>query len=154
MSACLSFGEKALQSAGRVALLGLCCILLAQCGFRRSRILAEQGVKEFHAYLDSGRYETIYSQSGDSLKKAMSQADFVAYLRDIHFRLGNTQRTTTNGFSEIASPGQGTEVALVTETQFDRGVAQERFLWRVTGGGVVLLDYRADIERSTGPRTV
>jgi uncharacterized protein DUF4019 len=154
MSACPRCTEKALRSARRLALLFLCCILLASCGFRRSRILAEQGVKEFHLLLDRGQYETIYSQSGDSLKKSMSRSDFVSYLQDIHTRLGNTRKTAPSGFSVNASPGEGAQVALAMETEFDRGVAQERFLWLVTGGHAVLLDYRADIERSSGPRTV
>jgi hypothetical protein len=154
MSACPRCTEKALRSAQRLALLLLCCILLASCGFRRSRMLAEQGVNEFHALLDRGQYETIYSQSGDPLKKSMSRSDFVSYLQDIHSRLGNTRKTARSGFSVNATPGEGAHVALSMETEFDRGVAQERFLWLVTGGHAVLLDYRADIERSSGPRTV
>ncbi len=156
MSACRFCVEAVPREAPvvRAALLVLCCLLLASCGFRRSRILAEQGVKEFHDLMDREQYEAIYNASDDSLKKTMSLSDFVAYLRDIHSRLGNAKRSSVTGFSVNSSPGQGAQVALAMETEFDRGTAQERFLWRVTGGRTVLLDYRAEVERSTGPRTV
>ncbi len=156
MSACLSCARSAPRKApvARAALLLLCLCVLATCGFRRSRILAEQGVKEFHDLMDREQYEAIYNASDDSLKKAMSLSDFVAYLRDIHSRLGDARTFTVNGFSVNSSPGQGAQVALAMETEFDRGTAQERFLWRVAGGRALLLDYRAEVERSTGPRTV
>lgn len=154
MSACPRLPEAALRAATRIAALLLCSLLAASCGLRTSRLLAEAGVKEFHALLDREQYETIYEQGDDSLRKSTSKADFVAYLQGIHSRLGNTKKTTPSGFSVDASPGQGAQVALAMETEFDRGVAQERFLWRVRGGRAVLLDYKARIERSTGPRTV
>ncbi len=153
MSGCRPF-SKALRRGGRAALLVLCCVLLATCGLRRSRVLAEEGVKEFHDLMNREQYDTIYNASDDSLKKSMSRADFASYLGDIHNRLGDARKTTVTAFSVNASPGQGSQVALAMETDFDRGTAQERFLWRVTGGRAVLLDYKADIERSTGPRTV
>ena len=154
MCACPRFTEMALRSAARVAVVLLCSLLLASCEFRKSRLIAEAGVKEFHALLDREQYEQIYDQGDDSLRESTSKADFVAYLQGIHSRMGNTRKTTASGFSVNASPGEGAQVALAMETEFDRGVAQERFLWRVSGGRAVLLDYHAEIERSTGPRTV
>ena len=154
MSGCPRCTENALRPAVRIGVLLLCCLLFASCGFRRSRMVAEQGVKEFHTLLDAEQYETIYARSDDSLKKSTSRTDFVDYLRDVHSRLGKTRKTTPGGFSVNASPGQGAQVALAMETEFDRGTAQERFLWRVTDGRAVLLDYHAEIERSSGPRTV
>ena len=154
MSDCPRFTEVALRSAPRIATVLLCALLLASCGFRKSRLMAEAGVKEFHALLDREQYEQIYEQGGDSLRKSTSKVDFIAYLQGIHSRLGNTRKTTASGFSVNTSPGEGAQVALAMETEFDRGVAQERFLWRVSGGRAVLLDYHAEIERSTGPRTV
>jgi len=154
MSACPSCTERGLRSAGRIALLLLCSILLASCGLRKSRSLAEQGVREFHRLYDREKYEAIYDQSDDSMKKSMSRQDFVSYLRNLHSRLGTTRRTSTSGFSVNASPGQGASVELIMETEFDWGAAQERFLWLVEGGKAVLLAYSAEVQRSTGPRTV
>ncbi len=153
MSACRSCTE-AVRPLGRAALLLVCCALLASCGFRQARILAEQGVKEFHDLLNREQYGAIYDASDDSLRKSMSRSDFVAYLSDIHFRLGTARKTTISGFEVNTSPGQESQVALAAETAFDRGTAKEQFLWRVTRGRAVLLEYRADIGRSTGPRTV
>ncbi len=154
MSACQPCAERAPRLPGRIAVLLLCCVLLASCGFRKSRSLAEQGVTEFHRLFNREQYEAIYDQSDDSMKKSISRQDFVSYLRDIHSRLGNTRKTTTSGFAVNASPGQAANVELVQETEFDQGAAQERFLWLVKGGRAVLLGYRAEVQRSTGPRTV
>lgn len=154
MSACRPCAESAMNMTARVALVMICCVVLASCGLRRSQITAEQGVKEFHALLDKGQYDAIYDGSDDSLRRTWGRADFVKYLSDVHSRLGKAGKATTRGFQVNATTGQGTEVALAMETEFQRGLAEERFIWRVTGDHAVLLDYRADIRRSSGPTTV
>ncbi|MGA2764844.1 MAG: DUF4019 domain-containing protein [Spirochaetia bacterium] len=154
MSACRLFDERAFRAAARAASLLLLCALLGSCGFRRSGIEAERAVRQFHARLDAGQLEMIYDQADDSFKTSTKKADFVANLRDIHSRLGKVRRTTTRGIQVNASPAQGSEVALAVETEFERGVAEERFLWHLQGDRAVLMDYRVDVKRSTGPTTV
>jgi hypothetical protein len=146
---CAENHQKALRSV--VALL--CVLPLVSCGFRQSRIHAEQGVREFHALLDKEKYEAIYDASDDSLKKAWTRADFTAYLKEIHSQLGNARKTVSHGFQINASTTQGTEVALAMDTSFDFGTAQERFVWRLEGNRAVLLDYRAEIKPLPIPNT-
>ncbi len=154
MSACRPFAEGAFRAPARVALMTICCVLLASCGLRQSRILAQRGVKEFHTLLDREEYTTIWDRSDDSLKKSWTRTDFIAYLRNVHSRLGASRKTDTKGFQVNAVAGQSTEVALAMETEFDSGLAEERFLWRLRDDHAVLVDYRADIKSSTGPTTV
>jgi hypothetical protein len=151
---CRSCAERSRRAALRIALAVLCVLLLASCGLRQSKIRAEQGVKEFHALLNKGQYDAIYDASDSALKKNWTRTDFAAYLSDIHSRLGMAGRSTTQGFQVQAATGEGTEVALAVQTEFDHGMAQERFVWLIEGERAVLLDYRADVKPSPGPRTV
>ena len=113
-----------------------------------------QAVKEFHVLLDKEKYDAIYDASDDSLKKAWTRADFTAYLKDIHSRLGSARTTISRGFQINASTTQGTEVALIMETSFDFGVAEERFVWHLLDNRAALLDYHAEIKPLPGPKTV
>jgi len=154
MPGCRPFADTLLPAVTRVAAALLCCLLLASCGFRASRTRAEKAVKEFHALLDGARYDLIYDRSDDSLKKSWTRTDFIAYLSDIHSRLGRSGKVNTRGFQVNAIAGQAVEVALAMETEFERGMAEERFVWRIEGDRAVLVDYHADITRSPGPTTV
>jgi len=154
MSVCRSCAERSARRAALVAMTMFCSLLLASCGLRGSRVRAEQGVKEFHDLFNREQYDAIYDRSDSSLKKSWTRADFAAYLRDIHSQLGRAGRASDRGFQVNASTSQGIEVALATETQFERGVADERFLWRIEDSRAVLLGYRADVKPSAGPRTV
>ena len=141
------------HKAVRFVVALLCVLPLVSCGFRQSRIRAEQGVREFHALLDKEKYGAIYDASDDSLRKAWTKADFTAYLKEIHSRLGNARKTVSHGFQINASTTQATEVALAMNTSFDFGTAQERFVWRLEGKRAILLDYRAEIKPLPVPNT-
>ena len=154
MSGCRFCAERSRSAMARACAAVLCCMVLASCGLRKSRIVAEQGVRDFHALLNKEQYEAIYDASDDSLKRTWARADFVKYLAEVHSQLGPARKAATRGFQVNAQTGQGAEVALEMETEFQRGLAEERFIWRVNGDHAVLLDYRADIRRSSGPRTV
>lgn len=154
MPDCLRFAEKAVRSAARAALLVLALAVLASCGFRRAGLVAQGAVRQFHARLDAQQYDLIYDEAGDSLKTSMTKSDFTAYLNDIHSRLGKVRKFTTGGFQINATAGQGTEVALAVETDFEQGAAEEKFLWRIQADRAVLMGYTADVRRSTGPSTV
>lgn len=144
----------AARAAGLLALAVLCVMALASCGFMRSRARAQEAVKEFHALLDKGQYESIYDQGDDALKSSNTKSDFVAYLRDIHTRLGSSRHSTTRGFQVSTVAGEGSRVALKVETEFDRGTAEEHFVWRMTGSRVLLAGYTATVERTAEPPSV
>ncbi len=142
------------RAAMRLGLLILCVTALASCGFMRSRARAQEAVKQFHSLLDKGQYESIYDQGDDALKTSSTKTDFVAYLRDIHMRLGPTRHSTTRGFQVSTVAGKGSQVALEVETKFDRGTAEERFVWRITGNRVLLAGYTATVRRTAEPPSV
>jgi len=152
MPVCRSFART--RTALLVAAAALCSLLLASCGLRGSRLRAEQAVTEFHQRFKREQYDVIYERSDSSLKKTWTRADFAAYLGDIHSRLGNAGKAVARGFQVNASTGQGIEVALAMETEFEHGTAEERFVWRIEDSRAVLLGYQADVKPSAGPRTV
>ena len=153
MSVCRPFAEmkKALLPVG---VLLLCCVLLSSCGFRKSRMLAEQAVKQFHQRLDSGQYETIYEQADQSLKDSRQKAEFITSLRDLHEKLGKAGKTTMGGFQLMSVSGQGSGVALVMQTEFARGLVEERFVWRLKDGTAELSAYTFTVTKAVSPPSV
>ena len=142
------------RAAARTCVLVLACLLAASCGFRQSRLLAEQAVKDFHDMLDRRQYDAIYNAADDLLKSSMTKADFVGYLQGVRDRLGQVRRASGRGFQINSAAGQGTRVALSFETDFERGTATERFIWRIDDTRATLVLYTAAVEKTTAPQTV
>ncbi|HVO38199.1 MAG TPA: DUF4019 domain-containing protein [Spirochaetia bacterium] len=154
MSDCRPCAEMSFRTAARACALVLCSLLAASCGFRHSRIVAEQAVKDFHGMLDRRQYEAIYNAGDDSLRTTMTKADFVQYLQGVRDRLGTVIRADSRGFQLNSIAGQGTRVALSVETEFERGTATERFIWRIDDDRALLVLYTATVEKTTAPQTV
>jgi hypothetical protein len=54
-----------------------------------NKSLAESEVPKFHEAFNAGKFEGIYSQSGDDLKKAATEEKFVKLVTAVHNKLGN-----------------------------------------------------------------
>lgn len=154
MSDCRPFAERSFRTAARACALVLCSLCAASCGFRHSRTVAEQAVKDFHGMMDQRQYEAIYNAADDSLRTSMTKSEFVDYLQGIRDRLGTVIRAASRGFQLTTVAGQGARVALTFETEFERGTATERFVWRIDDDRALLVLYTATVEKTTAPQTV
>jgi len=81
--------------------LAVALLLAALCGCSMSAdtAAAEQGVPKFHEQLDASRFDEIWEQSGDEMKKAMPQPEFVEFLAAVHRKLGNTKSADKTGWN-------------------------------------------------------
>jgi len=59
----------------RRALVGLVALasILCGCSMTADTAIAEQAVPRFHEQLDAARFDAIYNESGDELKKGLSE---------------------------------------------------------------------------------
>ena len=127
----------------RKLLVLLFVLSLAGCSASVDMSSAEAGVPKFHEMLDAGHFDDIYAQSGDAMKSASSQADFTALLEAVHRKLGNTKSSTKAGWG-VNYQTSGTWVTLNYKTTYDRGDAQEQFVFLVKDKSALLAGYHVN----------
>lgn len=105
-------------------------LLLAACSFSADTKSAEQAVVQFHAALNGGRFDDIYTATGPDFKGVTTREDFSKLLGAIHTKLGNFQSGKTVGWNDNANTA-GHYVTLSREAQFEHGAAQEQFVFKL-----------------------
>jgi hypothetical protein len=116
---------------------------LAACSPGAEVPAAERAAASFHAQLDAGRFAAIYAQSSDEMKRTTSQQDLVRLLDAVHARLGRFRSGRTAGWNDSRTSA-GRFVALDYAATYERGAAQENFVFRVDDGRAVLAGYHVD----------
>jgi hypothetical protein len=114
--------------------------LVAGCNASADTKSAEEGVASFHQSLDGGRFDQIYTDTGAEFKSVTAREDFTKLLTAIHAKLGNFRRGKTVGWNDNVSTG-GHFVTLRREAQFDRGAAQEEFVFNIASGKTAMVGY-------------
>ena len=114
--------------------------LLAGCNPSADTKSAEEGVMSFHQSLDGGRFDQIYTNTGPEFKSVTTREDFTRLLAAIHGKLGNFRSGKTVGWNDNVNTG-GHFVTLTREAQYDRGSAQEEFVFNIVGGKTVMIGY-------------
>lgn len=119
------------------------CLLLAACSGTQSVKVAEQGVGQFHNELNAGRYAQLYDQSASEMKSATKREDFIAFVRGGHRKLGAFESGKQVGWNVNYTP-TGQFVTLTYDSQYQRGPAQEQFVFRVSDDRAILAGYRVN----------
>ena len=113
---------------------------LCGCSMSADTAIAEQGVPKFHEQLDAGRFDEIWDQAADELKKASPQPEFVEFLSAVHRKLGNTRSADKTGWN-VNYQTSGSFVTLGYKTVFAEGDAQEQFVFRLQDKKALLVGY-------------
>ena len=116
-------------------------MLLAACSGTESVKIAEQGVGQFHAELNAGHYAQLYEKSASDMKAATKRDEFVAFLVGAHKKLGAFKSGKQVGWNDNYATG-GHFVTLQYESQFERGLAQEQFVFRLKDDQSILVGYQ------------
>ncbi len=127
----------------RFALPLATCALVAGCSFgdfTAGRGEGEKGVTSFHALLNDGRFDEIYDGASDEFRGATARKRFAELLGAVQRKLGKVTGTENKGW-RVNSRNLQTYVELAQATRFDRGEAQESFVFVVRGGKATLIGY-------------
>ncbi len=114
-------------------------VVLSACSATDDSNTAESQVPLFHQALDATQFESLYENSSAELKKAVSKKEFIAYLNEVHDRLGNVK--SAEKISSNVNFASNTYVTLSYNTEFERGKGSERFIYRVNSKQVFLYSY-------------
>lgn len=120
----------------------LMTILLWRCatGLMQGRQLSANGVRQFHALLNSSENEQIYDGASDAFRGAGSKEDLIMCFHSIHTKLGDAGTSNLKNLNVTATV-TGTYITAVYGTTFEQGGAVETFTWLKSGQGVVLNGY-------------
>lgn len=114
--------------------------LCLSCSMGENKSLAESEIPKFHQALDDGKFEDIYSQSTDDLKKVASKEDFVKLVTAVHNKLGNVTASKPTSYNVTVNTS-GTFVTLQYETSFATGKGMESFVYRIKDNKAGLYGY-------------
>jgi len=123
-----------------LTLLLLIAPLCISCSMDEYKSLAETEVPKFHESLNAGKFEDLYNQSSDDLKKAASKEDFVKLVTAVHKKLGNVVESKST-FYNINYHTSGTFVTIGYDTLFASGKGTEKFAYRIKDDRAILNGY-------------
>jgi len=121
-------------------------VVLWSCGkgvYHDYRV-SSAAVELFHHRLDSGDFEAIYGDASDGFRGAGAREDQIKFLQSVHQKLGNSGKTTAQGFHGNWRNGH-VFVDQVYETKFAQGSAREDFVWVIENGNPRLYGYHVDL---------
>jgi hypothetical protein len=116
--------------------------LMWQCGslLNQGRSLSNSAVDEFHARLNQGDYDAIYSIADDDFRRATNHVDFVKLMETVHTKLGEAVSANLQNIS-FNSTASRTFFTAHYNSSFLQGSALETFIWSKTRNGVRLYRY-------------
>jgi hypothetical protein len=111
-------------------LIGLAALAsLAACNIQQSVDDANAAISTFHADLDAGRMDAIWSEASPEMKAATSKAQLTALLSAVHRKLGRVQQSEQRAWNSNATTN-GSFVVVQMATTFERGTGMETFTYR------------------------
>jgi hypothetical protein len=128
-----------------LAFILIALLILYSCGRKAYSAyrIGEAATIEFHNRLDRAGYEQIYVDATEEFRRHGSRAEELAFLEKVHIAMGNKQASHLQGFHVNTFNGV-TYVALRNATTFDKGSADEQFVWQINDSGAKLYGYHID----------
>ena len=114
--------------------------LLTGCNAAEDTKAGNAAVINFHASLNAGKFDQIYSDTDAEFKSITTREDFTKVLTAIHAKMGNFQSGKTVGWNDNATTG-GHYLTLNTEAKYERGTGQEQFVFKIGGGKAAIVGY-------------
>lgn len=103
--------------------------------------VASAAADHFHEQLDAGSFDAIYAESDRLMKNASSAKSFTLFLSEVHNKLGDFKSAETPGWNDQVTTN-GHFVTLIYHSKYERGAADENFVFRIDGGRATLVGYR------------
>ena len=120
-------------------------IVLYSCGQSAYRLyrIADAGTTRVHQQLNQAQYEDIYGDATDAFRSKGSRGESLAFLEKVHQTMGDAHRAKLRGFN-VNRNTSTTMVTLVYATTFDKGDANEQFVWQIQDETAKLYGYHID----------
>ena len=129
-----------MRSIGPMTAAILC---LAGCSGQQSTAAGESALADFHKRLNAGHIEAIYSDSSTEMKGSTTDRRLTALLEAVHRKLGLFKSGSSAGWNHNYTLN-GEFLAIVYNADYERGKAQESFVYHIVGGSAKLAGYHVN----------
>ncbi len=106
----------------------------------KSRQISEVATQEFRDRYARSEFDQIYAAGATDFWTKTTHDDFVKLMRGVTRKLGTFRSTRVAGW-RVMTGTSGTMVTLGYQTVFEKGPAEEQFIWRVEGNSAKLAGY-------------
>jgi hypothetical protein len=113
---------------------------LAGCSVGHDLPAVNAAVGVFHQELNAQDFDKIYSDAGPDFKNPTSPPDYTQLLSPIHRKHGNFVSGAPGGWNDNVNTS-GHFVTLGFSAKYERGAAEENFVYRIDNGKALLAGY-------------
>jgi hypothetical protein len=113
---------------------------LESCSTGQDLPVVNAAIGQFHERLNSSEFDVIYAQSSLELRHMSGQPEFTQLLLAVHRKLGNFQSGSTANWNDNLG-SNGHFVTLNFAAKYERGSANESFVYKVNGNSASLAGY-------------
>ena len=105
----------------------------------REQAKAERAVTTFHRLYNEKNYEGLYGLLDEQARQAVNKDEFLAVAKQTYEKWGKVQSASLSQAKVFPSPLQ---VRMIYNIKFEKGDAQEWFIWNTQGEEARLIQYR------------
>jgi hypothetical protein len=124
----------------RIVLAASACMVLAGCSVTKDIPAAESEISKFHQELNAASFDAIYTAAGAEFKASQDQSATNQFLSAVHRKLGAFRSGKSTGWKDNATT-TGHFVTIDYSAKYDRGDAEESFVFRMDGEKAILTGY-------------
>ena len=118
----------------------MAAMLLAACSGGESVQKAEGEVAAFHRKMEVGAFDAIWEEATPEFRAATGKEDLGQLLKVVHEKLGKAKKSEQVGWkTNVTTEGSFVEVQMKTE--FEKGTAEESFIFSNDDKGLHLQGY-------------
>ena len=123
-----------------IVALASCCISVRPIYNEKEQALAQIAVDQFHERYNSRDYDGLYAMMAQSTQQVQSKENAVTAMQETVERWGK-QQSSQMAFAKLF-PGPPVQVRMIYNTTYEKGNAQERFIWTSDGKQAAFIQYQ------------
>ncbi len=120
-------------------------LALSACSIGKDVPVAEAAVARFHQQLDAGKFAETLENATPQMAVEAKEGKWNALLTAVHTKLGKFRSAKTVGWNDSFTNGDHF-ITLNVASQYERGAAQEQFVYRIWGEKALLAGYHVNSE--------
>ncbi len=123
-----------------IVALASCCVSVRPVYEEKEQKLAQIAVDQFHERYNRRDYDGLYTMMAQATQQAQSKENALTAMQETVERWGK-QQSSQMAFAKLF-PGPPVQVRMIYNTTYEKGNAQERFIWTSDGKQASLLQYQ------------
>jgi len=123
-----------------IVALASCCISVRPIYNEKEQALAQIAVDQFHERYNRRDYDGLYAMMAQSTQQVQSKENAVTAMQETVERWGK-QQSSQMAFAKLF-PGPPVQVRMIYNTTYEKGNAQERFIWTSDGKQAAFIQYQ------------